>query len=63
MVAPVHWYLPAWMKTTNLLPIVTKVCQLIGDLMYFVTVLEELLGSNFVLLLSTSVSLLSCYSI
>lgn len=38
-----HWHLSAWMKTTNSLPIVTKVCQQIGDLMCFVTVLEELL--------------------
>lgn len=43
MVAPVHWYLSAGMKTTKLLPIVTKVCQLIGDLLCFVTVLEEFL--------------------
>lgn len=42
MVAPVNWYLSAWMKTTNLVLVFTKVCQLIGDLTCFVTGLDEL---------------------
>lgn len=42
MVAPVHWYLSSWMKTTSLFPVVPKVCQLTGDLTCSVIVLEEL---------------------
>lgn len=62
MVAPVSWYLSAWMKTTNLVLVFTKVCQLIRRPYVFCHLAWGTSSYSFVLLLTTSVSLLKFYS-